>query len=651
MAEKELALILRIKDLASEQLGRSLKDMEGQFRKTTDLSLSSFAAWAGAAAGAALSFGKLKDFVESSIQAGIEAERVQRQLNAAIAAATSMPLEYAAVMDAATEATLQFTTADDEAIKSAERLFLSVGNIMPSDMPRVLRATADLAATLGISFEDAAMKLAKASEGSTKEFSKLGIKFKEGATDGEKFAQVLDFIERKMTGQAQAQMDSYAGKIERMSRAWKEFKKATGQGFMESTAGQGLANFLDANAKQMEALSTIRAAQGPEAAFRAQFEGDMSEEERAKRILELAAKIRGENEKTAAEKAKVLDSEKKLNDLLASIDAHTSSFLKHSEEEAKKAAEAYEKYRQSVMDTWMAPAKTADRGLSVQDVTGGPTSRALGDVQAAALADAAMKNREQMQGIFSESVADAMPGDSISRAEEQRAQLEEQQRLLEASLRSELDTRIAAGEERVAVEDEINAQILASRQQLAGASKALDQEIYLTKVEQGAEVARIAVAALGTLFGKSKQAAIAEAIINTYLGATKALAQGGIYGAVLAAAVIAQGMAQVKQIQAQKFAAGGMVRGSGGGDTVSAMMTPGEFVLTRPQTQAIMDGRAAIVPAGGSGGYGSGGARVLNITQNHTWNMTDGDSLRRLLENNPDALMYGIRRAAELGRI
>jgi len=48
-------------------------------------------------------------------------------------------------------------------------------------------------------------------------------------------------------------------------------------------------------------------------------------------------------------------------------------------------------------------------------------------------------------------------------------------------------------------------------------------------------------------------ASIAEAIINTYTGATKALAQGGIFGPIMAGVIIAQGLAQVATIRAQKF--------------------------------------------------------------------------------------------------
>lgn len=90
-----------------------------------------------------------------------------------------------------------------------------------------------------------------------------------------------------------------------------------------------------------------------------------------------------------------------------------------------------------------------------------------------------------------------------------------------------------------------------------------------------------------------KAAAITQAVINTYEGATKALAQGGIYGAAMAAAVVASGLAQVAQIRSQNvntgFLTGGTftVPGSGGADsqTVAFRASPGEQVTVATPTQ------------------------------------------------------------------
>lgn len=85
-------------------------------------------------------------------------------------------------------------------------------------------------------------------------------------------------------------------------------------------------------------------------------------------------------------------------------------------------------------------------------------------------------------------------------------------------------------------------------------SRLILEEVRLQKAaeeakKQGAiDVSNAIVGLMGEAFGESKELAIASAIINTYEGATKALAQGGIYGPVLAAIVIAAGLAQVAKI-------------------------------------------------------------------------------------------------------
>lgn len=66
------------------------------------------------------------------------------------------------------------------------------------------------------------------------------------------------------------------------------------------------------------------------------------------------------------------------------------------------------------------------------------------------------------------------------------------------------------------------------------------------------------------VFEIGKTAAIAQAIINTSTGATKALEQGGIYGALLAGAVVAAGAVQISNIKAQTFGGGGSVSAPSG---------------------------------------------------------------------------------------
>lgn len=101
------------------------------------------------------------------------------------------------------------------------------------------------------------------------------------------------------------------------------------------------------------------------------------------------------------------------------------------------------------------------------------------------------------------------------------------------------------------VKDAEDAAFARARLQAAEITKELKLKQDAAKAERAMaeETLSIVAGSLSTLFGESKAIAIAEAIINTYLGASKAIAQGGIWGAVQAAVVIAAGLAQVAKIQ------------------------------------------------------------------------------------------------------
>jgi SLT domain-containing protein len=81
-------------------------------------------------------------------------------------------------------------------------------------------------------------------------------------------------------------------------------------------------------------------------------------------------------------------------------------------------------------------------------------------------------------------------------------------------------------------------------------------------------------------FEAAKAFNIANAIMNTYVAATKAFAQGGILGFITAAAVVAAGMAQVAAIRNQQYsgrALGGPVMGNQSymvGENGPEMFTP-----------------------------------------------------------------------------
>jgi hypothetical protein len=81
--------------------------------------------------------------------------------------------------------------------------------------------------------------------------------------------------------------------------------------------------------------------------------------------------------------------------------------------------------------------------------------------------------------------------------------------------------------------------------------------------------------ALSSLAGDNKELAAASAIMDTYVGANKAFAQGGVVGFVSAAAIIIAGLNNVKKIYATDVPGGG-----GGGAAPAAAQAPAPQMMS-----------------------------------------------------------------------
>ena len=100
-------------------------------------------------------------------------------------------------------------------------------------------------------------------------------------------------------------------------------------------------------------------------------------------------------------------------------------------------------------------------------------------------------------------------------------------------------------------------------------------------------------------FELQKAVKIAEAIQNTYLGATKAYGQGGVLGFVTAGLVVAAGMAQVAAIRSQSYPGrqfgGGVMSGKNYivGESGPELFSPGSNGTITPNNQ--LGGTTAII--------------------------------------------------------
>ena len=93
----------------------------------------------------------------------------------------------------------------------------------------------------------------------------------------------------------------------------------------------------------------------------------------------------------------------------------------------------------------------------------------------------------------------------------------------------------------------------------------------------------------------SKRLAQGEAAMNTWVAVNKALAAGvPPWNIIQATAIGAMGLANVVKIESQQFAQGGIVPGQGTGDTVPAMLTPGEVILNQAQQSNLVGGMGGV---------------------------------------------------------
>jgi hypothetical protein len=137
-----------------------------------------------------------------------------------------------------------------------------------------------------------------------------------------------------------------------------------------------------------------------------------------------------------------------------------------------------------------------------------------------------------------------------------------------------------------------NAIIVSATEQADAKKKLTDYEKQLEQQKFDAQVglAQQSLSIIGGLVDQNSAAgkaiAVTQAIINTYQGASKAIAQGGIFGPVAAAATIAAGLINVRKIISTKIpsATGG---GNVGGGSTPAIDTAAPIASTAPIQNTI----------------------------------------------------------------
>lgn len=124
---------------------------------------------------------------------------------------------------------LEKTTGNaDELLMEMQALLVQVGNVGPAQMRAALIAASNLSAGLGIDLTTATKAVAKAFDGGGTAIAKMLPSLKDVIKEGATTEQVLDALNQRFGGQAEAQMKTYSGRMRDVANTIDNTKEAMG---------------------------------------------------------------------------------------------------------------------------------------------------------------------------------------------------------------------------------------------------------------------------------------------------------------------------------------------------------------------------------------------------------------------------------------
>src|SRR5688500_1562773 len=175
----------------------------------------------------------LTDFITSSVAAYAQQESAVKKMTTALQAQGNATPAVVGQYKAMASQFQNTTVFADELINEMQALLVQVGNVMPSQMKGALQTATDLASGLGVDPRTATMLVGKAFEGETGTLKRYGIVIDEAKLKTEGVTAVMDAIQSKFGGQAQSEIETYAGKVKQLANSWDELKEAVGRSIVD----------------------------------------------------------------------------------------------------------------------------------------------------------------------------------------------------------------------------------------------------------------------------------------------------------------------------------------------------------------------------------------------------------------------------------
>lgn len=383
--------------------------------------------------------------------------------------------------------------------------------------------------------------------------------------------------------------------------------------------------------KEQEALAALEAARASYATQEKEMLGQVTGFEKAERDKQVA------NAKAAAEK------KKKAAEAAAKAEA----------EAVKKQAEVLKKAQEDTIKAYEQSVKTMELEIAENQLRTGKAS--IEETQRVINEQIALEKYKKEQKLITEQeylnnvralnlqFETEVKAEADRRIEEKKAvdalNLENERALADVKLQNDLDSQITRLDAMKALEianaEAIGAETTAITERFEIMKDEVRRKYYNAQLEMAAGTAGQLSSLLGEESAAGKAFATAQALINTYLGASKALAQGGIWGIAQAAIVVAAGMKNVMSINktkepdtkintsVRKYAKGGQIYGpshSAGGVTFTGSngqqfeAEGGEnmYILNRKASGAINALSALNMEYGGRSFGSSGVYRYAN---------------------------------------
>lgn len=171
---------------------------------------------------------QLGQFLGASIKEAAESEKVYTRLAATM---NRLGMSYSVLRTDVERFTNEMKDSshitDEDAANALNRL-LKVTNDY-SLAQQGVRAAVDLSADGTVEFEAAISAMTKAGLGSVDMFKRYGVKIDENIPKGEEFETVVRNINAQFGGTALTNLQTTAGKVEQLGKAWKDFQEAAGK--------------------------------------------------------------------------------------------------------------------------------------------------------------------------------------------------------------------------------------------------------------------------------------------------------------------------------------------------------------------------------------------------------------------------------------